>query len=73
MGGKMRRWLRVGKTEGYGWEKGRVIDRKIGGGLRVGNEGIVKGREKGGGLWVGKWAGLMVGKRGRIMGEEGGG
>jgi hypothetical protein len=36
----MRGWLRVVKNrEGYGWGKG--------GGLRVGNEGMVKGREKG--------------------------
>ena len=35
----MREWIRVGK---------------MGGGLRVGNEGMVTGGEKGGGLRVGK-------------------
>ena len=36
----MRGWLRVG-------EKGRVIGRKIGGGLRVGNDGGLRVGEKG--------------------------
>ena len=38
----------------------------------MGNGGMVKGGEKGGGLWVEKGVWLWVGKRGKVMSEENG-
>ena len=60
MGKKGRLWLWVGKT-------GRVICRKI-----REKWGMIKGGEKGRGLWVGKVGGfrLTVGKRGSVMGGK---